>query len=103
MFSLGWMEFSIILIISVLVFGPKELPTVIRFIKKTTSKIKGLSKEFTSTINEVTDIDELKEIKKDFEETKDQITKDSKEIEQFIEENNSNVLKKEKKSKVLKD
>ena len=33
MFSLGWMEISIILIITVIVVGPKEIPTVIKFIK----------------------------------------------------------------------
>ena len=34
MFSLGWMEISIILIITVIVVGPKEIPTVIKFIKR---------------------------------------------------------------------
>ena len=33
MFSLGWMEISIILIIIVIVVGPKEIPTVIKFLK----------------------------------------------------------------------
>ena len=33
MFSLGWMEISIILIITIVVVGPKEIPTVIKFIK----------------------------------------------------------------------
>ena len=34
MFSLGWMEISIILIITIVIVGPKEIPTVIKFIKK---------------------------------------------------------------------
>ena len=29
MFSLGWMEISIILIITIIIVGPKEIPTVI--------------------------------------------------------------------------
>ena len=41
MFSLGWMEISIILIITIVVVGPKEIPTVIRFIK---SLMTGLRK-----------------------------------------------------------
>ena len=47
MFSLGWMEISIILIITIVVVGPKEIPTVIRFIKGMTSGIRKMSKEFT--------------------------------------------------------
>ena len=37
MFSLGWMEISIILIITVIVVGPKEIPTVVKFVKNLTS------------------------------------------------------------------
>ena len=54
MFSLGWMEISIILIITiVIVVGPKEIPTVIRFIKGITSGIRKMSREFKSTVNEI--------------------------------------------------
>ena len=64
MFSLGWMEISIILIITIVVVGPKEIPTVIRFIKGMTSGIRKMSKEFTSTVDELTNLDEVKDIKK---------------------------------------
>ena len=37
--ALGWMEISIILIITIVVVGPKEIPTVIRFIKGMTSAL----------------------------------------------------------------
>ena len=53
MFSLGWMEISIILIITVIVVGPKEIPTVVKFVKNLTSGIGKLSKEFKSTVNEI--------------------------------------------------
>ena len=56
MFSLGWMEISIILIITIVVVGPKEIPTVIRFIKGMTSGIRKMSKEFTSTVDELTNL-----------------------------------------------
>ena len=49
MFSLGWMEISIILIITVIVVGPKEIPTVVKYVKNLTSGIGKLSKEFKST------------------------------------------------------
>ena len=65
MFSLGWMEISIILIITIVIVGPKEIPTVIKFIKKLTSNLRNVSKEFSSTIDEITHIQEVKDIKKE--------------------------------------
>ena len=52
MFSLGWMEISIILIVCVILVGPKELPAVIKTIKSVLSNLKGLSREFTKTVEE---------------------------------------------------
>ena len=65
MFSLGWMEISIILIITVIVVGPKEIPTVIKFIKGITSGLGKISREFKSTVNEISHLEEVKDIKKD--------------------------------------
>ena len=63
MFSLGWMEISIVLIITVIVVGPKEIPTVIKFIKGITSSLGKLSREFKSTVNEISHLEEVKDIK----------------------------------------
>ena len=41
MFSLGWMEISIILIVCVILVGPKELPAVIKTIKSVLLNLKG--------------------------------------------------------------
>ena len=57
MFSLGWMEISIILIITVIVVGPKEIPTVVKFVKNLTSGIGKLSNEFKSTVNEISHLE----------------------------------------------
>ena len=50
MFSLGWMEMSIILIVCVILVGPKELPVVIKTIKSVIANVRGLSREFTKTV-----------------------------------------------------
>ena len=76
MFSLGWMEISIILIITIVIVGPKEIPTVIKFIKKLTSNLRNVSKEFSSTIDEITHIQEVKDIKKEILETKEAVIKE---------------------------
>jgi sec-independent protein translocase protein TatB len=92
MFSLGWMEISIILIITIVVVGPKEIPTVIRFIKSITQNLRKVSREFSSTVDEITHIQEIKDIKKDILDTKEAVLKEGKELDEFIEKNNEEIL-----------
>ena len=96
MFSLGWMEISIILIVCVILVGPKELPAVIKTIKSVLLNLKGLSREFTKTVEEVTEFSEIKDIKKEILDTKDIITKEGKELDDFIDKNNKDILELEK-------
>ena len=97
MFSLGWMEISIILIITVIVVGPKEIPTVIRFVKSITSNLKKLSREFTSTVDEITHLQEVKDIKKEILDTKEAVVKEGKDLDEFIYKSNKEILNEEKK------
>ena len=92
MFSLGWMEISIILIITIVVVGPKEIPTVIRFIKSLTSGLRKMSREFTSTVDELTNLDEVKNIKKEILDTKESTVKEGKELDEFIDKNNKEIM-----------
>ena len=92
MFSLGWMEISIILIIIVIVVGPKEIPTVIKFLKSITSGFGKLSREFKSTVNEISHIEEVKDIKKEILDTKESIVKEGKELDEFIEKSNDQIM-----------
>ena len=96
MFSLGWMEISIILIITIVIVGPKEIPTVIKFIKKITSNLRNVSKEFSSTIDEITHIQEVKDIKKEILETKEAVIKEGKVLDELIEKNNEEIMKNKK-------
>ena len=96
MFSLGWMEISIILIITIVIVSPKEIPTVIKFIKKLTSNLRNVSKEFSSTIDEITHIQEVKDIKKEILETKEAVIKEGKVLDEFIEKNNEEIMKNKK-------
>ena len=93
MFSLGWMEISIILIITIVVVGPKEIPTVIRFIKSITQNLRKVSREFSSTVDEITHTQEIKDIKKDILDTKEAVLKEGKELDEFIEKNNEEIMK----------
>jgi sec-independent protein translocase protein TatB len=95
MFSLGWMEISIILIITVIVVGPKEIPTVIKFLKSITSGLGKLSREFKSTVNEISHIEEVKDIKQEILDTKESIVKEGKELDEFIEKSNDQIMRDE--------
>ena len=93
MFSLGWMEISIILIITIIVVGPKEIPKVIKFIKTLTQSLRKVSKEFSTTVDEITHIQEVKDIKKEILDTKEAVLKEGKELDEFIEKNNEEIMK----------
>ena len=97
MFSLGWMEISIILIITIIIVGPKEIPTVIKFVKSITSNLRKISREFSSTVDEITNIQEVKDIKKEILDTKEAVVKEGKVLDEFIEKNNEEIMKNEKK------
>jgi|TARA_B110000114_G_C15097057_1_gene402244 sec-independent protein translocase protein TatB len=96
MFSLGWMEISIILIVCVILVGPKELPVLIKTIKSIIANLKNLSNEFTKTVEEVTEFSEIKNIKKEILNTKEAIIKEGKDLDKFIDKNNKNILDSEK-------
>ena len=89
------MEISIILIITVIVVGPKEIPTVIKFLKSITSGLGKLSREFKSTVNEISHIEEVKDIKKEILDTKESIVKEGKELDEFIEKSNDQIMRDE--------
>ena len=97
MFSLGWMEISIILIITIIIVGPKEIPTVIKFVKSITSNLRKISREFSSTVDEITNIQEVKDIKKEILDTKEAVVKEGKVLDEFIEKNNEEIMNNEKK------
>lgn len=69
MFDIGWSEMVFVLVIAVLVIGPKDLPRAISTVTKYIRKARGMAREFQSGINDLareTEIDEItKDLKKD--------------------------------------
>ena len=61
--QIGWFELLVIVIIAILVIGPKEFPVVLRKIGSWVGAIKKYFSEMQSGINELTNLDE--EDKKD--------------------------------------
>ncbi len=70
MFTFGWGEIFLIVIIVVVVIGPKDLPKFIKQISLLTKNIKKISSDFKSSINEIAEESEIKELAKSVKEVK---------------------------------
>ena len=70
MFTFGWGEIFLIVIIVVVVIGPKDLPKFIKQIGFLSKNIKKISSDFKSSINEIAEETDLKEISKSIKEVK---------------------------------
>jgi sec-independent protein translocase protein TatB len=71
MFDIGWSEMMFVVIIAVLVIGPKDLPQAISTIGKYVRKARAMARDFQSGINDLARETELADIKKDLEKTTD--------------------------------
>ena len=70
MFSFGWGEIFLIGIIVVVVIGPKDLPKFIKQIGLLAKNIRKISSDFKSSINEIAEETEIKDLAKSVKEVK---------------------------------
>lgn len=63
MLDIGWTEIAVILIIAILVVGPKDLPKAMRSVAKIVGKVKAMMREFQGNIDEMIKETELEEVK----------------------------------------
>ncbi len=55
--QIGWLELLIIVVIAILVIGPKDFPIVLRKLGTWTSSIKRYFSDVQSNINEITNLE----------------------------------------------
>ena len=60
--QIGWLELLIIVVIAILVIGPKDFPIVLRKLGNWSSTIKKYFLDVQSNINEITNLDENKNV-----------------------------------------
>ena len=70
MLSFGWAEILLVFIVVIIFVGPKELPKLIKQLTTFSKSIKKLSREFKSSLNEIADQEEFKEINNSIKEVK---------------------------------
>ena len=99
MFSFGWGEILLIFLVVIIVVGPKDIPKFLRQIGNLSKSIKKISREFKSSLNQIAEETDLKDVKNSITE----VTNLSNELD--IKSNLKNEIKtiKETISSVEKD
>ena len=87
MFSFGWGEILLILVVVIIVVGPKDIPKFLRQIGNLSKSIKKISREFKSSLNQIAEETDLKDVKNSITE----VTNLSKELD--IKSNLKNEIK----------
>ena len=53
MFDIGWPELMLIMVIALVVIGPKDLPAAIRTVTTILRKVRGMASDFQSGLEEI--------------------------------------------------
>lgn len=69
MFDIGWSEMAVIMLVALIVIGPKDLPKVARTIGRWTGRARALARDFQRSIDDMAREAELDEIKKSIDRT----------------------------------
>ena len=101
MLTFGWGEILLVLVVVIVVVGPKDLPKLIKQFSTFAKSLKKLSREFKYSLNEIADQEEFKEINKTIMEAKnikdDLNIKDKFQSEAKSLKETANIIKKEVK------
>jgi sec-independent protein translocase protein TatB len=65
--DIGWPEMAVILLVALIVIGPKDLPKVARQVGKWAGKARAMAREFQRSIDDMAREAELDEIKKELQ------------------------------------
>ncbi len=71
MFDLGWPELMLIMVVALVVIGPKELPNAIRMVMGVVRKVRSAAREFQSGIDDLARESGLDDMKRDLEDNLD--------------------------------
>ena len=64
MFDIGWPELALVMLLAILVIGPKELPLVLRTLGRWAGKARALARDFRSSLDEIAKEAELDEFRR---------------------------------------
>ena len=61
--QIGWIEILLIVFLTIIIVGPKDIPKFLRQIANLSKSIKKISREFKSSLNQIADETDLKDVK----------------------------------------
>jgi sec-independent protein translocase protein TatB len=64
MFDIGWPELMLVMVIGLIVIGPKELPNAIRTVMSVVRKLRGAAREFQSSLDDIARDSGLDDVKR---------------------------------------
>jgi sec-independent protein translocase protein TatB len=67
MLDIGWSEMAVILMVALIVIGPKDLPRVARTVGKWTGKARAMAREFQRSLDDMAREAELQDIKREMD------------------------------------
>lgn len=67
MFDLGWSEMAVIVVVALVVIGPKDLPRVAREIGRWSTKARAMAREFQRSLDDMAREADLQDIKAELE------------------------------------
>ena len=70
MLSFGWSEIALIVIVVIIVVGPKEIPNLLKQIGNFSKSLKKISREFKNSLNEIAEENDIKDVKKSISDIK---------------------------------
>ncbi|NOZ43293.1 MAG: twin-arginine translocase subunit TatB [Alphaproteobacteria bacterium] len=62
MFDVGMMEMFVVVVLAIIVVGPKDLPKLLRSLGRFVAKIRAMGQEFQNTLKQMSDEIELEEV-----------------------------------------
>lgn len=76
MFGVDSSEFLLLLLVALVVIGPKDLPRVLRVVGKWVGKARGIANQFRSGFDEMVRESELAELEKKWKDENDRIMRE---------------------------
>lgn len=67
MYDIGWSELLIIVVVTILVVGPKDLPKVLRQLSRLVRKAREMAREFQAGMDELAREADLDDLRKDLD------------------------------------
>ena len=63
MLSFGWSEIALVIVVVIIVVGPKEIPNLLRQLGSLSKSLKKASRQFKNSLNDLAEEGDIKEIK----------------------------------------